>query len=493
MSRTAWTAVILVALAAGGGGYWAGQGELKLPAPDASWIGLPGLIETARTRLGLGQPAPAPASKPAPSGPIVYYQDPDGKPFYSLESKRTEDGRVYRPVHASQDVSFDDKSMAAVEAAPVQGQGGRRVLYYRNPMGLPHTSPVPKKDSMGMDYIPVYEGEDDGSTVTVSSSKLQRTGVRSEVVERRRLELPVRAPGTLAEDERRISVVSVRSEAFIEKVENVTTGDHVRKGEPLLRLYSPEIAAAGAQYLSTVTDGGAQPGGRLVLDGARRRLESLGVSAEVLAEIERTRRVPLTIAWTAPQDGVVVERNVSDGMRAMAGDVLFRIVDHSVMWVLADVTERELALIREGQSATVRVRGFPGREFAGAVARIYPHLAAETRTARIRIELANPGGILRPSMYADVEFAAGPQDAMVAVPDSAVIDTGTRQVVILDKGDGRFEPREVKVGVRGAGFTEIRDGIAVGDRVVVSANFLIDAESNLKAALQGMGSPEAKP
>jgi Cu(I)/Ag(I) efflux system membrane fusion protein len=493
MSRMAWTAVVFVALAAGGGGYWAGQGELKLPALDASGIGLTALIETARTHLGMDQPPPAPATRPAPTGPVVYYQDPGGKPFYSLEPKRTEDGRDYRAVHASEDVSFDDKPAAAAEASASPDKGAKRILYYRNPMGLPDTSPVPKKDSMGMDYIPVYEGEDDGSTVTVSPGKLQRTGVRSEVVERRRLELPVRAPGALAEDERRISVVSVRSEAFIENVENVTTGDHVRRGEPLLRLYSPEIAAAGAQYLSTVADGGAQPGGRLVLDGARRRLENLGVSAEVLAEIERTRKVPLTITWTAPRDGVVVERSVSDGMRAMAGDVLFRIVDHSVMWVLADVTERELALIREGQSATVRVRGLPGRDFAGTVARIYPHLASETRTARVRIELANPDGILRPAMYADVEFATGSQTPVVAVPDSALIDTGTRQVAILDKGEGKFEPREVKVGIRGSGFTEIRDGVAEGDRVVVSANFLIDAESNLKAALQGMSTPEAKP
>jgi Cu(I)/Ag(I) efflux system membrane fusion protein len=459
-------------------------------------IDVPALVSGVRTQLGLEQSAAAQSSKlaKAPTGPVIYYRDPDGKPFYSLEPKQTADGRDYHPVRASEDVSFDDDPSPVGEAAQGAAPAGeRRVLYYRNPMGLPDTSPVPKKDSMGMDYIPVNAGEDDGSTVTVSPGKLQRTGVRSEAVERRVLTMPVRAPGTLAEDERRISVVSVRSEAFIEKVEAVTTGDHVRKGEPLLRLYSPEVAAAGAQYLSTLAEGGSQPGGRLVLDGARRRLENLGVSADVLAEIERTRKVPLTITWTAPRDGVVIERNVSDGMRAMPGDVLFRIVDHSALWVLAEVTERELAGIREGQAATMHVRGFPGRVFNGTVTRIYPHLSMETRTARVRIELANPDGILRPAMYADVEFATGSQTPVVAVPDSALIDTGTRQVVILDKGEGKFEPREVKAGVRGTGFTEIRDGIAEGDKVVVSANFLIDAESNLKAALQGMATSEATP
>jgi len=490
MSRAAWIAGTLAALAVGGGGYWAGQGDVRLPAID-----VPALISTVRTHLGLEQPVAArrPAPVPAATGPVIYYRDPDGKPFYSLEPKKTADGRDYRPVHASEDVSFEDEPVQAAEAPAASAQGGKRVLYYRNPMGLPDTSLVPKKDSMGMDYIPVYEGETDASTVTVSPGKLQQTGVRSEPVERRVLTTLVRAPGTLAEDERRISVVSVRTEAFIEKVENITTGDHVRKGEPLLRLYSPEIAAAGAQYLSTVADGGAQPGGRVVLDGARRRLENLGVPAEVLAEIERTRKVPLTITWAAPRDGVIVERNVSDGMRAMPGDVLFRIVDHSALWVLADVTERDLAQMSEGQLATVRIRGFPGREFTGTVARIYPHLATETRTARVRIELANPDGMLRPAMYADVEFATGSQAPVVAVPDSAVIDTGTRQVVILDRGEGKFEPREVKAGVRGSGFTEIRDGIGEGDRVVVAANFLIDAESNLKAALQGMVAPEVTP
>ena len=221
---------------------------------------------------------------------------------------------------------------------------------------------------------------------------MQRTGVRRSLVERRVLaSRPVRASTTI--HERRISRRrGRRTEAFIEKVENVTTGDHVHKGQPLLRLYSPEIAAAAAQYLSAVG-----------FEGARRRLENLAVPPNVIDEIERTRKVPLTITWTAPRDGVVIERSVSDGMRAM----LFRIVDHSLVWVLADVSERDLPQVAEGQSATVRVRSFPGRTFTGTVTRIYPHLSMETRTARVRIELANPDGTLRPAMYADVEFATG--------------------------------------------------------------------------------------
>jgi Cu(I)/Ag(I) efflux system membrane fusion protein len=489
MTRAGWALTTLVAVAAaGGGGYWIGQHGLVLPdSLPVRVSALPGWIS-----------AMLPASvrpAPPPTGSVIYYRDPDGKPFYALEPKRTDDGRAYAPVHASEDVSFEDKPQGPSASEPAAQGSGKRVLYYRNPMGLPDISPMPKKDAMGMDYIPVYEGEAaEGATVTVPPGKLQRTGVRSEPVRRRVVSRPVRAPGTIQFDERRIAVVSLRSDAFIDKVENVTTGDHVRKGQPLVRVYSPEITAASAQYLSIINEPGSTGGGRpLVYEGARRRLENLNVPPDVLAEIERTRKVPVTVAWVAPRDGLVQERNAVEGMKAPAGEVLFRIADHSSIWVLADVTERDLALIVEGQSAVVRVRSYPDRSFTGRITRIYPHLNKETRTARIRIELPNPDGILRPDMYADVEVATGAGKPVVAVQDSALIDTGTRQVVLLDKGEGRFEPREVKVGARGNDYVEIRDGVNEGDRVVVSANFLIDAESNLKAALQSMAAASASP
>ncbi|MFC6049669.1 efflux RND transporter periplasmic adaptor subunit, partial [Methylobacterium hispanicum] len=436
-----------------------------------------------------GEPAPVTPSPAKATGPVVYYRDPDGKPAYSLAPMLTADGRVFRAVRASEDVRFDDpedgEAMPADRAANgISGQGAatsdaRQVLYYRNPMGLADTSPVPKKDSMGMDYIPVYAGEDEGGVVKVAPGKVQRTGVRTELAERRVLSLPVRAPGSVEEDERRISVIAMRTDAFIEKVEPVTTGDHVHKGQPLLRLFAPEINAVAAQYLTSIG-----------YEGGRRRLENLAIPPEVIDEIERTHKVPPSITWSSPRDGVVVERNVSDGMKAKSGDVLFRIVDHTRVWVLADVTERDLAGVAEGQRATVRVRAFPDRTFTGTVTRIYPHLNMETRTARLRVELPNPDGALRPSMYADVEIATGDAKPVVAVPDDAVIDTGERQVVLLDHGEGRFEPKPVTVGLRGRGYVEIREGVTAGDRVVTAANFLIDAESNLKAALQGMTAPK---
>lgn len=458
---------VVVLVLAVGGGYRLGQGGWSLPA----W-----LPRTVVAALG-GRTM---SSAALPTGPIIYYRHPDGKPLYTTEPTKTADARDYLPVRASEDVTFEDKPPEAVAAGGPNAGSGKRILYYRNPMGLPDISQVPKKDSMGMDYLPVVEGEvDDGATVTLSPGKLQRTGVRSEPAARRVVSRPVRVPGTIELDERRVSVVSMRSDSFIEKVENVTTGDRVRKGQPLLELYSPEVNSAAAQLVAN-----------LGYEGSRRRLENLGLSSEVIAEMGRTRKVPATITWLAPQSGIITERNAIAGMKALSGQVLFRLADVSTVWVLADVPEQEFGALKPGQAVAVRVRSMPGRSFAGRIALIYPQVSMETRTGRVRIELPNPEEVLLPGMYADVEVATGSGIPVVAVPESAVLDSGTRQVVILDKGEGRFEPREVKVGARGEGVVEIREGVAEGDRVVTTANFLIDAESNLKAALRGLVGPE---
>ena len=462
-----WTALLLLAVlvTAGIGGLWIGRGG-------------PGAIP-AMTAKGA-----EPISTQAPGGPVVYYQDPDGKPLYSTNPTTTPDGRPYRAVLASEDVSFDTPA----KTARVTNSTANRILYYRNPMGLPDVSPTPKKDSMGMDYIAVYESEDDGGpTIKISPGKLQALGVATELVTRQVISEPVRAPGTIQLDERRISVISVRTESFVDTVEDVTTGTEVREGQPLLRLYSPAIALAAADYLATLN----MPGSASGPIGSRQRLLNYAAPPSLLTQIEKTHKVPLTFTWEAPRDGIVLERNVTDGMRVMPGDVLFRIADHSVMWALVDVAERELASIVENQPVTLRVRSFPDRTFAGKVALVYPHLNPATRTVRVRIELANADHLLRPDMYAEAEIDSGSGASVLAVPDNAVIDSGDRQVVIVDKGGGRFEPRPVKLGRRGAGYVEIREGVEEGETVVTSANFLIDAESNLKAALKGLSNAGA--
>ncbi|UVC13213.1 efflux RND transporter periplasmic adaptor subunit [Mesorhizobium onobrychidis] len=472
----------VLAAGAGAGGYSAGQHDLSV-------LDVVHMIETAIGHPPSAEPIPTTAD-PVPFGPIIYYRHPDGDPAYSSTPKRTEDGRDFVAVLASEDVSFEVRPEMKAGGGAAAAPSGRKILYYRNPMGLPDTSPTPKKDSMGMDYIPVFEGEaDDGSTVKVSAGRLQRTGVKTVLATKSAVVRPVRVPGTVTLDERRVTLVSTRTEAFIEEVADITTGEAIEKGSPLVRLYAREIAQAGALYAADLKGGSD----RNAAAGSLQRLENLGVPAEAIAEIEKTRKVPISVTLMAPRNGVVLERMAVDGMMAEAGQTLFRIADVSTLWVMADVAEYELSSVRIGDKATVRIRSLPGNVFEGKVGLIYPEIQGQTRTARIRIELPNPEGLLLANMYAEVEIATGGTDPVVTVPDNAVIDTGDRQVVIVDKGEGRFEPRDVKIGMRGDGMAEIMEGLAEGEKVVVSANFLIDAESNLKAALSALTPAEAKP
>ncbi len=422
----------------------------------------------------------------------IYYQDPDGKPVYSRTPRKSSDGRDYLAVPKAADASFDEADIAA-PPAPAAGGSERRVKFYRNPMGIPDTSPAPKKDSMGMDYIAVYEGDDaDDGSVRLSPGKIQRTGAKSELAAHRVIQTSIRAPGTIQLDERLTSVIAMRSESFILKVADVTTGSHVVKGQPLMEVYSPSISSAAAEHLATITSktigGGDGSYGR----GSRQRLMNLDVPEAAISAMEKSRNVPNSIEWSSPRDGIILERGAIEGMRVQPGGVLFRVADHSVVWALIDVAERDLGAISMGQPVSVRARSFPGREFSGKVEVVYPEINRETRTARIRVDLQNPDLLLRHDMYVDARIDTGVREPVLSVPESAVLDTGSRQAVFVDKGDGRFEPRDVRLGRRGGGYVEIRDGIQDGDPVVVSANFLIDAESNLKAALKGFsesGSP----
>ncbi|MBP2238825.1 Cu(I)/Ag(I) efflux system membrane fusion protein [Sinorhizobium kostiense] len=461
---------------AGGGGYVAGT------------RGLATNFNQLFSGQALGETMPPAA---IPTGKVIYYRHPDGKPEYSAAPKETADGRAFVAVRQSEDVSFETvKKVAAESAGTAPKAGERKILYYRNPMGLPDTSKVPKKDSMGMDYIPVYEGDEvDSSVVKVSLGKLQRTGVKTATAEKAVVSRRVRVPGTVTFDERLVRIVSMRADSFIEDVADVTTGDRVKKGDDLFHFYSKEIAKAGAEY-ATELRGGGKPD----LDaGGALQLRNLGVPEETIRGIARDRIVPRSIAYLSPSDGVVLERNATTGMMAEAGDVLFRIADTSRVWVIADVPEYDAMSIRKGATATVRVRNLPGKVFEGTVDLIYPELQAQTRTAKVRIELSNGEGLLLANMYADVEIASGEPNPVVAVPNSAVIDTGDRQVVFVDKGDGRFEPRDVTLGPRGDDRTEITKGVEPGEKIVVSANFLLDAESNLNAALNGLTTSEVQP
>lgn len=417
------------------------------------------------------------------SGQIIYYRDPDGKPIYSATSKNTDEGDAFVAIYSTEDVSFD-----IVKGPSEENTGERRILYYRNPMGLPDTSATPKKDSMGMDYIPVYEGDnDDGSIVKVSNGKLQRTGVKTTLASKSVIVQPVIVPGMIMLDERKISVVSTRTDIFVEQVFDVTTGTTISKGQPLFSFFGKEITAASAQYAADIKNSG----GKKWANGSIQRLINLGVPQATINKIVETGEAPISVTLTAPRSGIVMERMAVEGMMAHAGETLFKIADTSSIWVIADVPEYLLNLIKIDAVAQVVIRSLPGHKFKGKVDLIYPQIQEQTRTARVRIEVANLDGVLLPNMFADVDISTGNPDPVVAVPVNALIDSGDRQIVIVDKGDGAFEPKSVKVGLRGGDMIEIVEGIEEGDRIVVSANFLIDAESNLKAALSALIPAEA--
>jgi len=427
----------------------------------------------------------------------LYYQDPSGKPDYSPTPKKDAAGRDYVPV-------YEDTGETPAPAPPQPPATERKILYYRNPMGLPDTSPVPKKDTMGMDYIPVYADEGGTTvpgTVAISPERIQMLGVRTEAAARRSMAHTVRAVGAVAADERRIGVVNPKFEGWIEKLLVNTTGQSVRRGEPLLEVYSPDLVLAQREYLVARSaaadmahaDAMARDNANAIADAALSRLKNWDISADQLARLQRTGNATRTLTLRAPIAGVVMDKQALEGLHFAAGDMLYRIADLSTVWLLAEVYEQDLAQIRPGDAASITVQAYPGRVFEGRVAFVYPTVNAQTRTAKVRIEVPNPDLLLKTDMYATVEIAApAGSRPTLAVPDSAVLDTGTRQTVLIDRGEGRYEPRAVKLGARAGGYAAVIEGLREGEKVVTGANFLIDAESNLRAALQAFTSPDGK-
>ncbi|CAK0761008.1 membrane fusion protein, copper/silver efflux system [uncultured Gammaproteobacteria bacterium] len=381
----------------------------------------------------------------------------------------------------------------AISPSPVADKTGRKILYYRNPMGLPDTSPVPKKDGMGMDYVPVYEDEtaSDG-TVRISLDKVQKLGVRTEAVTVRSMIRAVRAVGTVQVDERRLQVIAPKFEGWIEVLHADTTGQAVKRGQPLMEVYAPGLVLAQQEYLVAArnvqalkdADPESRAAARQLADSTLTRLRNWDITEDQIRRLQSKGGASRTLALHSPVDGVVLEKAAVKGMRFMPGEMLYRIADLSTVWVIADVFEQDVGMIQQGQKAEVSLNALPGRVFSGTVSFIYPTLTAETRTVKVRIELPNPKGELRPALYATVELAAPVGGGQVlAVPDSALLDSGTRQMVLVERGEGLYEPREVKIGSRSDGYVEVRSGLKAGENVIVRANFLIDAEANLRSAL----------
>ena len=366
-----------------------------------------------------------------------------------------------------------------------------------------HSSTAPAKaDDLDMSGLTMESLQKEGKmvevapgTVQVSPERQQLIGVRIGTVEKRLLQKVIRTNGRVEFDEKRLATISPKIGGWIEELYVDFTGAPVKKGAPLLTLYSPELVSTQEEYLAALRarqELSASPypevaaSGNALVESARRRLRLWDISEEQIRMLEQTGQVRKRLTLYSPYGGIVLEKMAFKGMRVEPGMALYKLADLSVVWLIADIYEYELPLIRLGQQASINLSYLPGEAFNGKAVFIYPYLDAQTRTARVRFEFANPRGTLKPEMYAGVEITIRLGDK-ITVPEGAIIDTGIRKVAIVEKGAGYFEPRDVKLGTKAGDYYEVLDGLKVGERVVTSANFLIDSESKLKEAVGGAG------
>ena len=329
-------------------------------------------------------------------------------------------------------------------------------------------------------------------TVEIPPEKQQLIGVKTAAVSVKPLEKVIRTVGRIEYDERRLATVNTKFEGWVEKLHVDYMGKYVKKGEPLAEIYSPELIATQQEFLNVLR--WAKQGkdikneninkmlskdAETIVEAAKQRLRLWDISEEQIRKIEDSGKPIRTLTLYSPVNGYVVQKMALQGMRVMPGEKLFDIADLSTVWIISDIYEYELPMIKVGVTAKIRMSYFPGKEFSSRVDYVYPTLAGETRTAKVRFTIPNPGGQLKPQMFTNVEVKID-LGKKLAIPDDAVIDTGTRQIVYVDKGEGLFEPREVMLGVRAEGFREVLMGLKAGEKVASAATFLIDSEAQLK-------------
>ncbi|MFQ6132098.1 MAG: efflux RND transporter periplasmic adaptor subunit [Armatimonadota bacterium] len=386
------------------------------------------------------------------------------------------------------------------------GPGGQ---VWHCPMHPEYTSDGPGECPIcGMDLVPVEEAAPTGAMtpeeemamesgvpglepITITPKQEQYIGVRTGAVERQVLTKALRTVGLVKPDETRLSELNAKVAGWIEALYVNATGELVNRGEPLLAIYSPELVATQEEYLLALRGREqlkdspfpeiARSGDELVAS-AERRLRLWDISEGQLRQLRETRKPRKTLTLYAPFTGFVMHRTATEGMHVTAGMELFKLADLSKVWVEADLYEQEIPHVEEGQRATISVKGVPGKTYTGVIDYIYPYLEGPTRTVKARFVVANPGFTLKPDMYADVEMEI-PLGERLAVPTEAVIDTGERQVVFVALGEGRYVPREIRVGDRVDNWYPVESGLEEGDKVVTSGQFMIDSESRLKAAI----------
>jgi RND family efflux transporter MFP subunit len=381
----------------------------------------------------------------------------------------------------------------------------RKILYWRAPMDPTYIRDKPGKSPMGMDLIPVYEGEGSAAPpgmVRIEPTFVQNIGVKSEAVRRTDIPFTIRTVGTLAYDDRQLSLITTKYEGWIEQVYVNYVGEPVRKGDVLFDIYSPQLVTTEQEYLQAIAYAKRMASGPYadaaaradaLVASARERLRYWDISDAQIDELTRSGRVQRTLSVVSPVNGLVVEKmdQALAGMRATPGMRLYRIVDLSTIWVNVQVFENQVPWLGIGRRATIELPYEPGRRYTGVIRYLHPSIDQQTRTMTASIELSNPGERLRADMYADVTIDVPSARNVLAVPDDAVIHSGERDVVVLDLGRGLFQARDVTLGLNGGGLWQVLSGVEAGDRVVVAAQFLIDSESNLKAAVASMSAASA--
>ncbi len=368
--------------------------------------------------------------------------------------------------------------LVKVEPDPAAAGGDGQALYYRHPHNPTVTSPTPRKDEMGMDFVPVYG--DPGKLVTISPSVEQNLGVRTAIAERGKLTRRIDAVGVVEYDGSSITHLHTRAEGWIEKTSLKAVGDPVRKGQVLFELYSPTLETAQQEFLTAM-----ERGGRL-LDASRRRLAALGVDETEIQELSRSGKVSPRIAIRAPHDGVVKDLNVREGMYVTPMLELAALADFSRMWVIAEVFPQQAGWLSQGLPVEVRAKEQSGLVVQGKVDYVYPEMAANTRTVTVRVQVPNADAGLLFNQYVEVRIFAAPREDVLYVPSEAVIRTGKESRVLLAYSGGRFESRIVATGMQSGGNTEILSGLSQGDSVVVSGQFLLDSEASFKASMTRM-------
>jgi len=412
---------------------------------------------------------------------ILYFQDPMNPQITSPTQKKSPDGMDFVPVYEKQSGTSDEKKIA----------------YYKDPMHPWFTSDKPgKAPDCGMDLVPVYEGESDAKGIKIDPVTIQNIGVKTEVAENRKLNKTIRATGKVDYDETKVYSVTTKIMGYVEQLYVDYTGKPVRKGEVLMDLYSPELVTTQQEYLqaihykkelekSSVEE--ARNGAEDLVQSAKRRLLYWDIPESEIQALEERGTPKKTMTIVSPVDGIVMEKMVLKGQNVMAGTTLYKIVDLSTVWILADVYQFELPWLKIGQPAKIELSYLPGKTFKGTVNYIFPYLNMETKTVQVRIQAANtPSMEFKPEMYVNVTLSSPLEINAVTVSDQAIIRSGQRNIIVVALGGGYFDPRDVTLGITADGFTQVLNGVRAGENIVTSSQFLIDSESNLKAAIDQM-------